>query len=62
MKTFHVTGIVKGNKYLGKFEAETEAEAIEKALESEGVYVSLCHQCNSECEDAEIQEAVASEE
>jgi hypothetical protein len=62
MPKFHVTGVVTGSKFLGTFEADTEEEAITMALESEEAYVTLCHQCSSECEDAEIHDAVASKE
>lgn len=61
MKTWNVTGVVTGSKYLGEFEAETEAEAIQMALESDAAQVGLCHQCSGECEDPEVNEAVASE-
>ncbi len=37
---------------MGVFKAKTEEEAIEKA--SRNCFVSLCHQCSDECEDAEI--------
>ena len=60
MPKFYVTGVVSGSKYLGEFEAETEEQAIEMALASDRVAVCLCHHCSSECEDPEIQEAVAS--
>lgn len=60
-KKFRVTGTVIGGKYLGEFEAETAEEAVEMALTSEAAYVSLCHQCCDECENAEIDSAVAEE-
>lgn len=56
---FRVSGTVVGSKYLGVFEAKTKEEAEEKALSSPEASVSLCHQCSSECEDPEIQEAHA---
>ncbi len=59
MPRYRVCGVVTGSKYLGEFEADSEAEAIEIALNSEESHVSLCHQCSSECEDPEIQEAFA---
>lgn len=61
MKTWSVTGVVTGSKWLGEFVAETEAEAIQMALESDAAQVGLCHQCSGECEDPEVGEAVASE-
>jgi hypothetical protein len=50
---WQVTATVTGCKSLGEFEAETEEEAIALAEISEGVYISLCHQCADECSDAE---------
>ena len=61
LKKFRVCGSVMGGKYLGEFMAETAEEAIEMALESEAAYVSLCHQCAGECENAEVQSAEAEE-
>lgn len=55
-----VTGVVVGSKFLGTFEAETEAEAVRMALESDASSVSLCHQCSDECEDPEVERAIAS--
>jgi hypothetical protein len=60
-KKWDVTGVVTGSKYLGTYEAETEQEAIEMALNSDRAGCSLCHQCTTECEDPEIESAVASE-
>jgi len=51
---FRVSVTVVGSKYLGEFEAKTKEEAIEMA--SRNAYVSLCHQCGSECEDAQMEE------
>lgn len=59
---YHVTGVVTGSKYLGLFEANSEEEAIELAMESEAAHVSLCNQCSDECEDGQIEEAIASKE
>ena len=56
---YHVYGTVKACKYLGSFEADSEEEAIEKALNSDEAYVSLCYQCSSECEDPAIEDAYA---
>lgn len=52
-KQYRVWAAVVGPKYLGKFMADSELDAVDKALEQNGS-VSLCHQCSSECEDAEI--------
>lgn len=54
---FRVYASVVGSKYLGEFEAETKEEAI-KMAEADAC-VSLCHQCDSECEDPEIDELFA---
>jgi hypothetical protein len=53
MPRYRVVGKVAGSKYLGEFEADSPDEAIEKALAENGM-VCLCHQCSSECEDAEV--------
>ena len=55
MAKWEVFGIVRGSKYLGTVEAETEEEAQEKGLRLDSCYVSLCHQCSGECEDPEIE-------
>jgi hypothetical protein len=60
MPEFHIYGAVSGTKYLGKFRAATKEEAIDLAS-NEDAFVSLCHQCSSECEDAEIHSFVAEE-
>lgn len=54
MSKFHVWGTVTGTKYLGLVEAKTEKEAKELALELETMEVSLCHECDAECEDPVI--------
>lgn len=59
MPKYNVYGTVVGSKYLGVFEASSAEEAVEKALQSDEAYVSLCHQCAGECEDAEIHKATA---
>jgi len=58
-KKWDVYGKVVGSKYLGVFEAETEAEAIELALESDAAHVSMCHQCSDHCESPEIDGGTA---
>jgi ribose 5-phosphate isomerase len=47
-------GTVQGTKYIGIVAGQTEAQAIDAALNHENREVSLCHQCSSECEDPEI--------
>jgi hypothetical protein len=58
VKTYSVNATVCGSKHLGIFRANSEEEAIEMAVESNG-HVSLCHQCSGECEDPEITEITA---
>lgn len=59
MKRYHVYGKVTGSIYLGEFSAKDEEEAMQKATEQS--HVGFCHQCNSQCEDPEV-EATAAEE
>lgn len=61
MPKFSVVGVVKASKWLGEFEADTPEVAIELALQSDAASVSLCHHCSSECEDPQIEEAIAEE-
>ena len=61
MPLYQVTATVVGSKYLGEFEAETEEAAKEMALASDAVFISLCHQCSDQCENAECSEVVADE-
>jgi len=60
-KTYSVSASVRGSKYIGEFEASSKEEAMEIALKSDEMYISLCHQCSSECEDAEIDEVFVEE-
>lgn len=55
MAKWAVYGRVIGSKYLGTVEAETQEEAQElgEAINSS---VDLCHQCDEQCEDGEIDE------
>jgi len=55
-KTYRVSARVVGSKFIGEFEANSKEEAEEMASESDEAYISLCHQCSSECEDIEIEE------
>lgn len=43
---------------MGVFEAETAAEAEAMAMEAEG-YVSICHQCSSQIEEANIEKVTS---
>jgi rRNA maturation endonuclease Nob1 len=52
-----VWGKVSATKFIGVYEAETEAEAISVAMEKNG-WVSVCHQCAREVEDPEIHECI----
>lgn len=62
MKKWGCYGVVIGSKFLGTVEAETQEEAQEKAEQLESNYVSFCHHCSSQCEDAEVREIVVEEE
>jgi hypothetical protein len=53
--TWRVSASVRGSKYCGEVEAKTREEALDLAWEMDSG-ISLCHQCASECEDAEIDE------
>jgi hypothetical protein len=59
MPKFRIYAAVSGTKYLGEFEGNTKEEALAEA--GREAFVSLCHQCDSECEDAEIHEMTAEE-
>lgn len=59
MAKYQVNGHVRGGKYLGVFEADTKEAAVALALESQAAWVSMCHQCASECEDPQIMDADA---
>ena len=59
MAKYDISARVVGSKYIGEFEADTKEEAIELAWKK--AWVSLCHQCSSECEDAEIEDLYADE-
>lgn len=59
-KKYEVMGQVSGGKFMGTYEASSKEEAEKMALDKEG-YVSLCHQCASECEDAQIDEVFVTE-
>jgi hypothetical protein len=61
LKKWACYGVVTGGKYLGEFEAATEAEAVEMAELSDAASPTLCHQCASECEDPQVSEVTATE-
>jgi hypothetical protein len=61
MPKFSVYATVTGSKYLGDFEADTKEAAIEQAEASGAAWVSLCHQCDSECEDPQAHDLIAEE-
>jgi len=50
MPKYRVYGVVTGSKFLGVYEAASEEEAVEQALEGDKNYTSLCHQCADEIE------------
>jgi hypothetical protein len=57
MPKYRVYGVVTGSKYLGEFIADTPEDAVAEAMGAG--HVSLCHHCDSECEDAAIESAIA---
>ncbi|GAA0005248.1 hypothetical protein [Bradyrhizobium elkanii] len=61
MKQYSVFGTVTASKFMGRFWANSKEEAIAMAEKSENNFVSLCHQCNDQCEDPEIHEMTAEE-
>lgn len=54
MPKYRVYGTVTGSKYLGRVEADNEAQAKEKGENLDTCYIGLCHQCDDECEDPEV--------
>lgn len=61
MKTYRVYAVVTGSKYLGTVEAKDEDDAKEKAFDLDSCHVSLCHQCDNECEEAMVSEVSVEE-
>lgn len=61
MPRYRVWGKIVATKYLGEFEAETEAAAEELALESDAAHVTICHHCSDEIEEPEIMGCDAEE-
>lgn len=59
MKRWNVYAAVHASAYLGEYEAETEDDAIEMALNEASV--SVCHYCAKKIQDPEIGEATAEE-
>lgn len=53
MPKFTVHGSVGAGKYMGEYEADTPEQAADMAYEAEGG-ISLCHQCSSQAEDAQV--------
>lgn len=56
MPKYSVSGTVVGGKYLGVVTADNVEQAEELGWNHLECYVSLCHQCVDECENAEISE------
>lgn len=56
MAKFRAYAKVTGTKFLGNFEAESEAEAKKLAEQSEECDISFCWSCADQCEDPEIEE------
>ena len=56
MPKFRVYGIMTASKFLGEFEAETEAEALEMGENSGECYAPICHQYAGEISLGDIYE------
>lgn len=54
MAKYRVYGIVTAGKYLGEVEADSEEEAINKGVDLDTCYVSVCHQCSRDIGDPQI--------
>jgi hypothetical protein len=63
VKKWNVYGKVTGSRYIGVFEADTEAEALEKANnESDRCgMATVCHQCSDVIEEIEVEADCADE-
>ena len=61
-KKWHVYATVTGGKYLGTIMAPTREAAEEAAWDMDNAFANLCHQCSTECEDAEISKISVEEE
>ena len=67
MPTYNVYGSIVGTKYLGQVEAESDAEALKKATSFEAqkklqAGISLCHECNRDIGNLEIDDITVEEE
>lgn len=56
---YSISAKVVGSKYLGEVEADSEEDAIQKGYSLGTTYISICHECSSQCEDAEVDEITA---
>lgn len=56
MSKWKCYGRITSSKYLGEVEADTEDEALEKAIGLDTAFISLCHQCSREMDDPEVTE------
>lgn len=61
MPKYKCYGKVVGSKYLGEVVADSVDEAKRAATHLPSVEVSLCHQCDDECGDPEVQEITVEE-
>ncbi len=61
MPKYRCYGTIVGSKYLGVVEADNPEEAERNAWELDSTYISLCHQCAPECEDAAVTEVSVEE-
>lgn len=59
MPKFSIHGVVTATKYIGEYEANSKEEA--EAMAWEDAYVSVCHNCSSEVDGADIETLVIEE-
>lgn len=60
-KSYSVWGVVKGSRYLGTFDADSEEEALKLAEQSDRYEVFLCKNCSKKISKPEVDELFAKE-
>lgn len=55
-KTYRIYALMTASKFLGEFEAESEAEAREMAEDQADFHVSICHQCSRQIEIGDVHD------
>lgn len=59
MPKYSVHATIVGSKFLGEFDAETAEEAERLAVQSDAARMCLCHQCSSQVDGLQVEEASA---